>query len=151
LGNKDSYTKHQLQARLLACNTFLENGISGLSEIKYSLSHTKNAVAVCWTSSELITNVGVDIEPVNRHLPPASMKFFINEHDYVDGSNLLEIWSIKEAAFKCIDDFKQVLNLPNIRVNRLKNKVYHAFTNTIGCECTLIPNSLGYIIAIAWR
>ena len=146
-----SLGEHQLHARLLACNAFKDARINELSQINYSLSHTKDAAAVCWTSSKDLVRVGVDIEPVTRCLPAASAKFFLNESDCLDELNLLERWCVKEAAFKCLDDYDRVLNLPNIRVVPLNNKVYHAQAKSIECECTLLPNSLGYLIATAWR
>jgi phosphopantetheinyl transferase (holo-ACP synthase) len=68
-----------------------------------SLSHTKDvAAAVIGTANDQLLSVGIDLEWAERKLKPGMEKFFINEHDDIEKYQGLELWSLKEAAFKAI-------------------------------------------------
>ena len=71
---------------------------------KWSLSHTKNiscCVVIDDRSYPQIQSVGVDIEKSNRSIPNILHEKFIRRDEYTHLSEL-EIWCIKEAAFKAI-------------------------------------------------
>lgn len=81
-----------------------ENGKPFLDFAKISLSHSGD-IAVCAISSN---DVGIDIEKVKEITPRQKYKFFTKEEtDYVNSLEsdinirFLEVWTRKEALFKC--------------------------------------------------
>ena len=99
-------TKNQL-VRLLDLDENKKNIIinhdffSRLPEWKVSLSHGPQAGIVGAVKGEFIKGLGVDIENRNRLITDRSKKFFQNEKDEKD-TELLHLWTKKEAAFKAL-------------------------------------------------
>lgn len=142
---------HQLHARYLALNTLSLAGCKALLEAKYSIAHTKKAAAFIWTFSESITTLGVDLEPKTRTLSPKALKFFSSESDEVCDTNLVALWCLKEAAFKCLDNFENKINLKNISIKQISQKRYIGQAAGMKCYCELIANPSNYFLAIAWK
>lgn len=88
-------------------------------EIVASLSHTGNLGAALLAPIKQYPSVGIDIELKERKVSKGAEKYFFNEHD-LPGSNPLEIWIKKEAAFKALSPvlskfkWKKVLLLKHI-------------------------------------
>lgn len=72
-------------------------------EILVSLSHTSEYGAAVVSNDDKIIGLGIDIESKDRTFNPKIEKFFRNERDdQNEASRLLELWTMKEAAFKAI-------------------------------------------------
>lgn len=86
--------------------------------IKVSLSHTRGLSAA--VASKELVSVGVDVEFIDREFNHKTSKFFLRDDDLE--MPLLELWTIKEAAFKAIDPMglkasdKDILVLKDLRV-----------------------------------
>ncbi|HLE12463.1 MAG TPA: 4'-phosphopantetheinyl transferase superfamily protein [Bacteriovoracaceae bacterium] len=74
--------------------------------VNISISHTKNIGAACCNGSARHIGVGIDIELAQRKISSGIERKAINPADN-SSANLLEIWSMKEAAFKALDPIKE--------------------------------------------
>jgi len=75
--------------------------MSADSSIKVSISHTKGLGCAAADNSDQTISIGVDIEWSDRKFRSGVEKFFFREED--DKSlSLIELWSCKESAFKCL-------------------------------------------------
>lgn len=82
---------------------FNHHYLTKIPDICVSLSHNKICSAAAIGSRKEYTSIGIDIEKSDRKFHPRLKKFFVNQHDYLDKSqSLLELWCIKEAAFKAL-------------------------------------------------
>lgn len=75
------------------------------NSILVSLTHTNSLAAAAISTSKNISSIGIDIESTSREMKEGILKFFRREDDEVD--NVLELWCIKEAAFKAISPLYQ--------------------------------------------
>ena len=66
-----------------------------------SLSHTRGAGAALLAKKKDYHSLGIDIEWSDRIMKPESQKFFRHKLDMTT-ENLLELWTMKEAAFKAL-------------------------------------------------
>lgn len=88
-------------------------------EIIASVTHTNSFAAAVVTDSQKISSVGIDIESRERQLKEGIKKFYILENDEI--KDPLELWCIKEAAFKAISPLykeEKRLVLKDITVKR---------------------------------
>lgn len=87
-------------------------------EIKVSLSHTRGLA--CAAASRAVTSLGIDLEFKDREFNSQVAKFFLLQDDIE--LPLLQLWGIKEAAFKAIaplnlhQGIKEVLVLKDLTV-----------------------------------
>jgi len=82
-----------------------ENLLEGFQHLSFSLSHSKNWAAAFVGSTQLARLVGVDIELKNRKVPDNVKHRLTNKSDQI--KNPLELWVIKEAAFKSLPRLAQ--------------------------------------------
>ncbi|MEI8346226.1 MAG: hypothetical protein WCG27_02080 [Pseudomonadota bacterium] len=73
------------------------------ADLLVSLSHTGPYGAAVVAVEKPILSVGIDVELLKRSCPTTTAKFFVNEMDNAINSDLLSLWSAKEAAYKAID------------------------------------------------
>lgn len=80
-----------------------------------SLSHTRGAGAAILAKKAEIASLGIDIEWSDRHLKDEAARFYKNPEDSVY-ENKIELWTMKEAAFKALSPrgFPGVLVLSKI-------------------------------------
>ena len=69
-------------------------------QIKVSLSHADHKAMATTTTDSLILSIGVDLEREDREIKKGIKKFYIIDNDELDSP--LELWCVKEAAFKAI-------------------------------------------------
>ncbi len=115
--------------------------------IRVSLSHTRGLSAA--VASKQLSSVGVDVEYIDRAFNHKASKFFLRDDDLE--MPLLELWTIKEAAFKAIDPMglkatdKDILVLKDLVVKdeliELEGKVIAKW---------LLQKHNGVMTAIAW-
>jgi len=84
-------------------------------EYLISLSHTKGAGASVLALKQDYLSLGIDIEWSDRHFKAEAQKFLRHPEDSMN-DNLLELWTMKEAAFKALSPlgFPGVLVLSKI-------------------------------------
>ncbi|RPJ78798.1 MAG: 4-phosphopantetheinyl transferase family protein [Alphaproteobacteria bacterium] len=70
-------------------------------EYLISISHTKGAGASLLALKKDYLSLGIDIEWSDRHFKPEAQKFLRHIDDSTT-ENLLELWTMKEAAFKAL-------------------------------------------------
>ena len=83
-----------------------ENGkpyIENYSDFNFNISHTSGAIAIAISDSP----VGIDIEKIRKADFRVAKRFFTEkENEYIKAQNsdtrFFEIWTAKEAYFKCI-------------------------------------------------
>ncbi len=89
--------------------------LKNFPEYVLSLSHTKGAGAAVLAKKAEIASLGIDIEWSDRHLKDEAARFYRHPEDssYKDK---LELWTMKEAAFKALSPrgFPGVLVLSKI-------------------------------------
>lgn len=80
-----------------------------------SLSHTRGAGAAVLGNKAEVRSLGIDIEWADRNLKDEAGRFYKNPEDSVY-DNKLELWTMKEAAFKALSPlgFPGVLVLTKI-------------------------------------
>lgn len=66
-----------------------------------SLSHTKGAGAAVLAKKSEVRSLGIDIEWSDRNLKDEAARFYKNAQDSVY-ENKIELWTMKEAAFKAL-------------------------------------------------
>ncbi len=111
----------------------LENytGLVNFPQLTVSLSHTKTTGAAMVAARSECKSVGIDIEKTDRKLADKIAKKFINQQDQSDRS-ILEIWAMKEAAFKAITGIKEELKIEQSLV--LQNIILSNQSFGISCE-----------------
>lgn len=99
--------------------------LKNFPEYLTSISHTRGAGAAVLAKKENFYSLGIDIEWIDRVMKPEAQKFFRHPEDSLY-ENLLELWTMKEAAFKALSPlgFPGVLVLSKIVI---QNGVF--FTN----------------------
>lgn len=73
--------------------------LSDYPERLFSLAHTKDLAIAVMADKKDFRSVGVDLEFLDREVKTGSEKYFINNQDEKNLSEL-ELWCAKEAAFK---------------------------------------------------
>lgn len=73
--------------------------IQALDHLRFSISHTKDFSIAIATDKNNAQGIGVDCEAQTRNMKEGAEKYFSHEKDR-HALSLLEVWSIKEAAFK---------------------------------------------------
>ncbi len=71
-------------------------------QLLVSLSHTKAIGAACICHNRYAQSIGLDIEWSERIIKPGIEKFYLNDNDDLISHTKLDLWMIKEAAFKAI-------------------------------------------------
>ncbi len=112
----------------------------------FSISHSGDFV-VCAVSDK---EIGIDIEKIREINPEVSKRFADeNELDYINShkNGLLEIWTLKEAYFKCIGTGLGT---------DIKNVSFEISESGVSCseksfECTFINIENGYICSVCER
>jgi hypothetical protein len=66
-----------------------------------SLSHTRGLGAAALIKRDLVRGMGIDVEWGDRPIRPGMEKFFVNDLD-ITNLKLIELWTVKEAAFKTL-------------------------------------------------
>ncbi len=115
--------------------------------LQVSLSHTRGlSVAV---ASEQVRAIGVDVEHADRRFNEKSEKFFKRAEDHP--MPLLQLWSIKEAAFKALDPLG--MRAPDKDILVLKDLVVGANTISLNQQVVAAWNvqvHSGLQTAIVW-
>lgn len=105
-------------AKLCKRDNFDDLEIEGNSHLRHdpktkvSLSHTRGISAAAISSSH--TAIGVDVEFADRIFKEAVAKFFKHSEDYAIST--LELWCIKEAAFKAFEPLKHYQSIKDTLV-----------------------------------
>lgn len=82
--------------------------LKGSPEILVSLSHTKGVGgAVSGPAGHDQLSIGIDLEWEDRQVKMGMEKFYLNDEDDRGNYTELELWSLKEAAFKSISPLLQ--------------------------------------------
>ena len=112
-------------------------------DIRFNISHSGDMV-VCAVSDK---EIGIDIERIREINPKTSEKFacekeieYINSHK----NGLFEIWTLKEAYFKCIGTGLGA-DIKNVSFDIECEKI---ICSEKGFDCRFIPVEEGYICAI---
>lgn len=113
--NKDTFTNsREALANLLKQESLEVNDLKvDLELINYqnlkkfpdyvlSLSHTLGAGAAVLSKKSEIVSLGIDIEWSDRHLKDEAARFYRHPEDSSHYSDKLELWTMKEAAFKAL-------------------------------------------------
>lgn len=70
-----------------------------------SLTHTRGLAACALCTNPDVKSIGVDIEWTHRNMKEGSFKYFVTDESELKLHSPLEIWCIKEAAFKAYYPF----------------------------------------------
>ncbi|MFG1591491.1 4'-phosphopantetheinyl transferase family protein [Halobacteriovorax sp. CON-3] len=70
-----------------------------------SISHTKELAACALCTNPEVKSVGIDIEWSERKMREGTFKYFVSHERELKLHTPLEIWCIKEAAFKAYSPF----------------------------------------------
>lgn len=111
--------------------------------VYFSVSHSAEAV-VCAVSDK---EIGIDIEKIKPFNPKAAEKFATEkELEYIrSGKNgFFEIWTLKEAYFKCIGTGLGA-DIKNVSFDILQNKTICSDSRY---ECLLFEAEDGYICSV---
>ncbi|MDA9189493.1 4'-phosphopantetheinyl transferase superfamily protein [bacterium] len=93
-----------------------------------SLSHSQKSCAILISKTQNFSSLGVDIEVKTRNIADGMKKYIIHPSDQSD-YKLLEIFSIKEAAFKAI--YKLDPEIKSLaEINLTSNKFF--YRNIVG-------------------
>jgi 4'-phosphopantetheinyl transferase EntD len=71
----------------------------------FSISHTRDSAMVWLAPSG--NQIGADVEIVTREISPVAMQRLRSQRDDVRGLSAIEIWTLKEAAFKALTPKQQ--------------------------------------------
>ncbi|MEM6405581.1 MAG: 4'-phosphopantetheinyl transferase superfamily protein [Pseudomonadota bacterium] len=140
-------TPNQFYARALAfdlLNTQYKNRDN--TEI-VSIAHTKGAVVAAGSNRKSHLAIGVDIEHHSRQLPDILGKYYLTSEDLHTGLNTLQLWCLKEAAFKCLDNFSKTLSLKHICIKRRNSSGFLLQAAGKNCTGALWLSKTGYHIA----
>lgn len=101
------------------------SGIEAFPQFTISLSHTKDCGAALVADRKTFRSVGVDIEHEARVVKDSIRERIAHEQD--ENLRNIEIWCLKEAAFKALmntQQFEKPLEFSSIRLG--KNKWFHS-------------------------
>ncbi len=144
-------TPNQFHARALAFDLLnAQHGNQCSTEI-VSLAHTKGAVAAAGSTDKSHHAIGVDIEHQSRQIPDTLRKYYLTSEDLHTELDTLQLWCLKEAAFKCLDNFSQTLNLKHICIKRRNSSGFLLQAAGKNCAGTLWLSKTGHHIAAAWH
>ncbi len=91
--------------------------LAHLPHWRFSLSHTKNWAAAWLEPAASLRGMGLDIELLDRKVPEHVKSKILNDADI--SVSLLELWSIKEAAYKALPELAQTdIWLNHFRIDR---------------------------------
>lgn len=90
---------------------FLKNFDSFITTI----SHTRGAGAAALANKSDLLAIGIDIEWSTRLIKTGAQKFFVHPQD-VGHESELELWTMKEAAFKALSPLEGSLAFPGVLV-----------------------------------
>ena len=110
---------------------------------KFNISHSGDYV-VCAVSDK---EIGIDIEKIRPISPKAADRFACpNELDYISSneSGLFEIWTLKEAYFKCIGTGLGA-DIKNVSFKIKKDGIV---CSENGFDCSFFKIADGYICAV---
>ena len=79
--------------------------LAHLPHWRFSLSHTKDYAAAWLEPAASMRGMGLDIELTTRKVPEHVKSKILNEGDI--SVSLLEMWSIKDAAYKALPELAQ--------------------------------------------
>ncbi len=86
-----------------------------------SISHNKDYAAAVVTNDPIINSIGIDIEARSRLISPKIIEKIQNSLDIIDSNNrllLIQIWSMKEAAFKALSPIdNSIIILNDVWIN----------------------------------
>ena len=125
-----------------------------------SLSHThqKNlnlsATAVSLASKDHFLAIGVDLEHADRKLPEKWQRHVINDVDTTSTMGDLDIWCVKEAAFKSLWPLEKCPTLKSITVNA-ESASAGAFLGTGKFQGRFLTQKINmenetWLVALAW-
>ncbi len=81
-------------------------------EYLVSISHTRDIGASVIAKIEKYSSIGLDIELSSREIPPNSERYYHSKADILERATQLDIWCIKEAAYKAISSSNREVNPP---------------------------------------
>jgi len=132
-----------------------------INDYHFSLTHSRTehgevAAAILCTQKNI--HVGIDIEPYARKLQDGAAKFYVNADDL--SLKPIELWCLKEAAFKCTSSFFG--DMPLYKTLVLKDFTIHK--NCFSCsntpddkllfgEYSMMKkkiNNVEYVISVTW-
>lgn len=122
LGNILNFSPAELQFKIMADGKPIVLQAGG-SFFDFSISHTKDCVALCVSKT---LQIGVDIEPSSRILPPVESWLTLGAHTNIPKDFHLDLWCKKEALSKALGlgsriDFKKLNILPEAPAELLKS------------------------------
>lgn len=79
--------------------------VAHLPHWRFSLSHTKDYAAAWLEPAVSLRGMGLDIELIDRKVPEHVKSKILHEADI--SVSILELWSIKEAAYKALPELAQ--------------------------------------------
>lgn len=109
-----AFSKHGVSLRPEHCVFKGHHELTQFPQWRFSLSHTKDAAAAWLAPTNTVRGLGLDIEYKDRKVS-ASVKARL-AHPEDMPLPTLELWSLKEAAYKAIPAMAQ----ENIWLNRIK-------------------------------
>lgn len=120
------------------------------SDILFSYSHTEGFGGAVACLKKDYRSIGIDIELTTRPIDLGAKKYFINELDEAQNYNLLTLWCIKEACFKCANfEFNEVKLLKEIWIKNNQFGTILNFKQALGTFEIIQNNNLNLIIVIA--
>lgn len=109
-----AFSKHGVSLRPEHCVFKGHHELNQYPQWRFSLSHTKNAAGAWLAPTNSVRGLGLDIEYNDRKVS-ASVKARL-AHSEDMALSTLELWSLKEAAYKALPAMAQ----ENIWLNRIK-------------------------------
>lgn len=117
--------------------------LKNFPEFTFSFSHTKDMVALVIAESQEHPYLGIDIEKINRPLPPSVTRYLDHPEDDLEVG--LEKWTIKEASFKY---FSAKLKQENFWFKSIKLKGQKAFFEKESCSF-IVQKHHDHLLSIA--
>ncbi|MBY0518376.1 MAG: hypothetical protein K2P81_15810 [Bacteriovoracaceae bacterium] len=100
-----AFEKHSIKLDPRNCIFKSHHELAHLPAWRFSLSHTKDLACAWLEPSNLFRGLGVDIEFVNRAVPSQVKSRLAHKTDTKIPT--LELWSLKEAAYKALPALAQ--------------------------------------------
>ena len=136
------------QMQLLKEESGKPYAMNGEEKLHVSFSHSKSLV-MCAISP--IQDIGLDIEKENRTIKPEIIRRFLNINDWdaVGAEDPIRLWTIKEAAVKCLGTGFRT----NLNELELATKNGSVFSAKVGSNIFNVFSfsELNHYIALAYK
>lgn len=145
--------EEKVELKNLVFNNFFQ--LEKFSNYTVSISHTQGlSIAAVAKIDPLLYSLGIDVEWATREVKQESIDFVKNKNDDYTDLTPIEVWCMKEAAFKSLYRFPTAPSNLTVKGIWIKNFTFGFAGNpsplgNLEIKKEIAPDKRGFLVAIA--